>query len=522
MKLFIAIVILIALLAGCSSAPTNPPTESPADLAPNTLRIAAGRSFWQGPMTSIYLHSSTNVWEPLVLFDDHLEPVMKLASAITPSEDGLTWAITLREGVTFHDGSALTAEVAAFNLERLYHYNPVTRAFDPQFARSGEFGDIQEIHLISDYALTVTHLEPIPDFPARLSLENSAMFALASFDEDRGIIHPYGTGPFLYEAYDTQNSILTLRQNTAYHRGVPAIDTVYFFNIPDAAMRLAALRSGEIDVIADVGGVLPQQAAEILAAPDLVLRERQVSTVHYLGINSSEGSLFYDVRLRNALSLSVDREAIATVLLHGYARPAISVVSDLSAQWVIDAGYRFDPEAARALVAEAMGEERPPALILVNSALTGRWPYQDIAVLLQAQLIDIGIDATIETVDGATWTERMRDGDYDIAPHPFTVSSGEPIYFFIRNIASGGANNLLRGYGIANPELDALIARAAVETDASVRRAYYAELQQMMRDADYMIPIWYDVTLYAMHERVQNFVLDVLFRPDLFVVELWT
>ena len=521
MKRFLIVVILIAFLAGCSGA-ADPSPAPPNDPAPSTLRIAAGRSFWQGSATNIYLHSSTNVWEPLVLFDDHMEPRMKLASAITPSADGLTWTITLREGIAFHDGSAFTAEVAAFNLERLYRYNPVTRAFDPEFARSGEFGDISEISVIFDYAFTVTHREPIPDFPARLSLENSAMFALASFDEDRVITHPYGTGPFLYEAYDAQNSILTLRQNRAYHRGVPAIDTVYFFNIPDAAMRLAALQSGEIDVIADVGGVLPQQAAEILAASELVLRERQVSTVHYLGINSNEGSLFHDTRLRNALGLSLDRDAIVEVLLHGYGRPAISVVSDLSTGWVIDADYRFDPAAAQALVTEAVGEERPPAVILINSALTGRWPYRDIAVLLQAQLVAIGIDATIETVDGATWTERMRNGDYDITLHPFTVSSGEPIYFFIRNIASTGANNLLRGYGINSPELDALIARAAVEVDLSARRAYYAELQRLVRAADYIIPIWYDVTLYAMHERVRNFQLDVLFRPDLFAVELWT
>jgi len=454
------------------------------------------------------------------MFDDDMEPSMHLARSVTPSADGLTWTIELREGVKFHDGSDLTAEVAAFNLERLYRWNSATRMYDPGFARSGEFGVITGFNVVSDLVFTVTHAAPLPDFDARLSLENSAMFAMASFDEDRVIQHPYGTGPFFYADYDEPNQILRLERFEGYRLGLPNIDVILFYNIPDASTRLAALQSGEIDVISDVGGLMPQQAAAVLADPNLVLLERQVSTIHYVAVNNNEGSIFRDVRLRNALSLSIDRNTIVDYLLLGYGVEAISVITDLSRGWTIDVGYRFDPAEARALVAAATGGSAPEVVILVNSSLTGRWPYQDVAVILQSQLNDIGLNARIETADSATWTERMRNMDYDITIHPFTVSAGEPLYFFIRNIASTGANNIARGYGISDPVLDDLIARAAVEPSASVRRQLYAEIQTRVKEYDYIIPVWYDVTLYATNARVRNFVLDVLFCPDLFIVDI--
>jgi len=550
MTVIMLVAVLMTILAACgdapsqegvdSATPTPPPaTENPVETEndpiedesnseeenqqeqqPSVLRVAAGRSFWHGPAANIYLHNNTNVWEPLAMFDNDMEPFMKLADSFEPSEDGLTWTVTLREGITFHDRSAFNAEVAAFNLERLYRFNPATGAYDPEFARVGEYGMIEDISVVSEYVFTVTHSSPMPDFVARVSMSNSAMFAMSSFDEDKAFIHPYGTGPFMYVEHDEANQILTLAKFTDYRLGEPNIDTILFFNIPDAVTRLAALQNDEIDAIADVGGLMPQQAATVISNPNLQLRERQVSTIHYIAMNSNEGSLFSDVRLRNALSFSVDRETIVDVLLLGYGAPAISVVTDLSSEWVVDGDYQFDPDEASRLISEATDGNVPEAVFLVNSAWTGRWPYQDVAVMLQSQLSQIGINVTIETVDAPTWNERARNSEYDITIHPATITSGEPSFFFIRVVESGGPDNVSRGYGISNPELDALIARATTEPDIAVRRNIVEELQLRVREADYIIPAWYDVTLYAVNNRVNNFELDVQFWPNLFVVSI--
>jgi len=515
-------VLLLFSLAACAKieAPQQSTQPGPAGKAAKEITIAAGRSFYQGPTTNIFVHGSTNVWQALVMLDENMGPEMKLAESAEQSEDGLTWTIRLRPGITFHDGSRLTSEVAIFNLDRLYHWNSGSQSYDPDFEKDGEYGKIVDISAVDELTFTVTHAEPIPDFDLRLAYENSAMFALSSFDENRAINFPYGTGPYKYESYDEVTQSLTLVKFDEYWEGEPKLDKVVFRNIADATARLSALRSGEVDVISDVGGIMPQQAATVLSDENLVMKQRLVSTVHYYALNTKEGRLFNDVRMRRALSLSIDRDTIVDKLLLGYGEPAVSVLSSAGAEWVVDCGYEFDPVKAKALKEEAVGEGEVSCTILLNSSLLGRWPYQDAASMIQAQLKEIGINAVIETVDGATWNSRLKEGSYDIAPQPFTVSAGEPNYFFVRNIESRGANNVARSYGISDPVLDELIQKVAVEPNKAKRRNLYRTIQERVKEYEYIIPLWYDVTLYAMRKNVQNFNLDVIFCPDLFEVDV--
>ena len=502
-------------------APAPEATEEPAaQEGPKSITIAAGRSFWQGPTTNIFIHGSTNVWESLVMLDEAMNPTMNLAESITPSEDGLTWTVKLRGGITFHDGSALDADTVMYNLDRLYRFNPATKAYDPEYAKSGEYGEITGMEKVDETSFTITLVKPIPDFDLRLAYENSAIFAMASFDDARAIQTPYGTGPYQFDNYDESSEILTLTKFAAYRKGEPKLDTVVFRNIMDATARLAALQSGEIDVISDVGGIMPQQAAQVLGDANLTLKEREVSTVHYICMNTQEGKLFSDLSLRKALSLCIDRESVVDDLLLGYGVQAVSVLTDISSDWTVDCEYVYDPEQAKTIKETILGDETPTATILVSSALTGRWPYQNAALMLQAELKAIGIDAQVELVDAATWTQRLKDGEYDISIHPFTVSAGEPNFFFVRNMLTGGSNNVARGYGISDAELDAMIRQVEAEPDKAKRQDLYAQMQRLVRDNEYLLPVWYDVTLYAMNRRVKDFEIDVIFCPDLFAVDV--
>ena len=157
-----------------------------------------------------------------------------------------------------------------------------------------------------------------------------------------------------------------------------------------------------MDVISDVGGILPQQAETVLADDSLTMKQRLVSTVHYYFMNTNEGKLFSDVDVRKALSLCIDRDTIVENLLLGYGETAKSVISSANADWVNDCGYSFDPAEAKALKEKAVGTDEVSCVILLNSSLLGRWPYQDTAAMIQAQLKEIGINAQIETVDSAT------------------------------------------------------------------------------------------------------------------------
>lgn len=518
-----AVIALTCFMTACSGSPSTEsaqPSESPSASGPKEITIAAGRSFYQGPTTNIFLHGSTNVWQSLVMLNDDMKPEMKLAESAKQSDDGLTWTIKLRPGVVFHDGSKLTSDVAIANLERLYHWNAGKKAYDPEYEKTGEYGKIVKMSAVDELTFTVTHEKPIPDFDSRLAYENSAMFSPASFDANKAITTPYGTGPYKYDSYDETTETLTLVKFDGYWEGQPKLDKVIFRNIADASTRLSALQSGEVDVISDVGGVLPQQAGTVLADKNLVMKKRLVSTVHYYFMNTNKGKLFSDANMRKALSLCIDRESVVKNLLLGYGEPAKSVVSSANTDWITDCGYTFDPAKAKELKESAVGTSEVSCVILLNSALLGRWPYQDVAAMVQAQLKEIGVNAQIEAVDAAAWSERLKNGDYDIAPQPFTVSAGEPNYFFTRNLESTGSNNKSRSYGINDTALDELIEKVAVEPNKAERQKYYSEIQKLVKENEYVIPLWYDVTIYAMNKRVQNFNLDVTFCPDLYKVDI--
>ncbi len=516
--LLTTILCLSLILSGCDSSKSK--DSSSTSSSPKVLTIGAGRTFWLGPTTNAYVHGTTNVWESLVRLNNNMEPEFELSEKMTKSEDGLTWTIKLRKDIKFHDGSKFNAEVAKYNLERMYHFNSVDKKYDPNFNNSAAYGEITSISVVDDYTLEVKHAKPIPDFIERVAYENGAMFSLKSFDSDRKIVTPYGTGPFKYKNYDDKAQILYLEKFSDYRKGTPKIDQVVFKNIPDAATRLAALQNGEIDAVADVGAILPQQASKLSSDSNLELKQRLVSTNHYMLLNCNKGKFFNDVRLRNALSFATNRDQITKNLLEGYGKPAISILSPVGKTWVKDCKYEYDIEKARKLKIEAIGDTKASVVLLLNSSLTGRWPYKDVSLLVQSELTKIGIDVKIETVDSATWSSRLKKGDYDIAPQPYTVSSGEPNTFFVANMLSTGANNKSRSYGIKDTELDDLINKVAVEPQASKRKEYYNSMQDISKDKSYIIPLWHDVTLYAVKKKVKNFDLDITFWPDLYKVSI--
>lgn len=484
-----------------------------------TLTIGAGRDFVEGSGKVNYLHKTTNVWESLIALDEDMNPIPELAEKMEVSNDGLTWIITLKEDVKFHDNTELNAEIAKANLERTYHFSPKEKKVVEEYKNS-DMGEIEEITVVNDYKLEVKHKSPVPDFDSRLAYTNGQMFSLASFNEDGQINTPIGSGPFKYDNYDEANLVLTLTRFDGYRKGEPKLSKVIFKSIPDADTRLAALKSGEIDAISDVGAIIPTQAKSIKEDENLELKEKQVSTNHYLNVNMNEGKIFSNNNLRTALSLAIDRETIVKELLEGYGLPAKSTITTLSKTWQKDVGYEYDIEKSKQLAKEALGDTRGSAVIVLNSSLIGRWPYQDVAVFMKAKLEEIGIDASIEIVDSATWSDRMKKGDYDITISPYTITTGEPNFFFEPHMASYGSNNKGRSYGYKNQKVDDLIKSASCEMDINKRKDYYNELQTIAKEEGPVIPIWHDITLYAINKKVQKFELDLTFWPDLYKVDI--
>ncbi len=515
MKKSAVYLILVLFLLGCfygcntgeeaADSPAAPDNgaekaeEVAADI-PQELIVGIGRDFYQGPESGVFVHGSTGVWESLTYLNEDMIPEPQLAEELTPNEDATEWSVRLRSGVNFHDGTPLNAEALMANINRILD--------NPKFDDYGTFLNFEGADIAGDMEVVFKFNQPEPAFPLKANYHGFAIFSPASFDEEGAISIPYGTGPFKYEDY-IKDEALILTRNDDYWGERVNLEKVTFKPIPDPSTRLAALQAGEIHVIADVGGVLPEQGVIVEGDPNLVLQSRLVTTSHYILFNGQKAP-FNDVNIRRAVSLAVDRSLIVNELLEGYGEPADSIFTPIATDYVVRGLFQTHKDEAEEL---ASGTDGVQVTLVVSSALANRWPYKPVAEVLQMELGELGFDVEIEMMEAAAWVEALRNGEYHMTLTPYTFMTGDPDFVFGRWIHSQGQMNASRGLGYSSDEADKLIEEATVESDLSKRKDLYGQLQRLMDQEVPMTPIFHDVTLYAFRKEVQGLTLDAYFRP---------
>jgi peptide/nickel transport system substrate-binding protein len=492
-----------------SAAPPQP-TAPPSTAEPEGLAVAEevvigiGRDLYYGHTSIEVIHNSLQVWEPLIYPDEHQNPQPLLAKGWESNDDATQWTIHLREGVTFHDGRPLTADVAVANLEKDLAEYPIAT--------------LDHIKAVDDATLKLYLTGPTPALPNLLANYASAMLSPATWEqEDVDIPIPYGTGPFKFKDYVDGEKIILVRNDDYWGQPAQTERIIYRF-IPDANTRLLALQSGEIDAIADVGSIVPSQGEIIEADEDLKLLLQDVVTTHYLFFNNDKPP-FDNQALRQAVSMAINRELIVNQAIYGYGVPAVSNITQLATAWVNpQARPEYDPQQARALAASVLGDKRVPVTFVLNSSLANRWPYAEIAQMIQYTLGDLGLDVEIQTVEGGTWNEMLANDEYHMNMRPYTLSSGDPDDFMTYWVRPDGIFNKQYSISYADPKAEDLAARALVEVDAEARRAYYDELQLLLKDQVPFTPIYHETTLYATRDNVYGLSLDPIFKPSLTTV----
>jgi peptide/nickel transport system substrate-binding protein len=278
---------------------------------------------------------------------------------------------------------------------------------------------------------------------------------------------------------------------------------------------LAALQAGDIDAIADVGALQPEQAQVIESDPNLVLLQQGVATSHYL-IFSSGKAPFDDVRLRQAVSMALDRDLIVEKTLYNFGDPGVSVITNRAKSWVrTDTAPTYDMDQAIELANEALNGERVEVTLVLSSGFFGRWPYENIGQIIQANLAELGIDVVIESMESGAWSQALKDNNYDMTMTPYTLMTGDPDFFVGRWAHSQGDLNIARNYGYANERIDELVELAITELDPEERKAEYDEVQGILADEVPFTPLYHEITIYATRKNVHDLYLDVQFKPSL-------
>jgi len=491
---------------GLSDVPTEEPApERTGEVEPEyaeEIVIGVGRELYYGHTQWHMIHGSLQVWEPLIYSDENLNPQPYLAESWDANQDMTEWTFTLKEDISFQDGTPLTAEVAAENLRGIHeNYTPLP--------------NLDRIDVNGTLTFTIYLTESTPALPDLLIFFESAMLSPSTRDQEEvDVPVPYGTGPFEFADY-VEGERIVLERNPDYWGDPPKVERVVYRYIPDATTRLQALQSGEIDAIADVGSILPSQGEIVEADPDLKLLTVDVLTTHYLFFNNDQPP-FDNQALRKAVSMAIDRKLIVDETVYGYGVPGTSLITQLAEKWVNpEASPAYKPEEAKALAESVLGEERVQVDYIVHSGLANRWPYGVIAQIIQFELEKLGIDVEIKTVEGGTWNEMLANDEYHISMRPYTMSSGDPDDFMTYWARPAGIFNQKYSISFENDQVQNLITQAVSEVDQSARKEIYDQIQALLVEEAPFTPIYHEVTLYATRDTVFDLTLDPLFRPSL-------
>ena len=456
-----------------------------------TLIIGVGRDFLDGPASRTYLHGSTHTWEALTYLDENMNAAPWLARSWEAEDGNRTWIFHLRDNVRFHDDTPLTAALARQSILRI--------ASGPRTDPSGIFKNLERLEARGRLDLVFHLKKPSPAFPNRVSYYQSPVLHPKDFEPDGRLKTVTGTGPF-YLKQAVPGDRITLEAFDGYWGAKPFFRQVVFRNLADAQTRAMALMAREVDAVADVGAILPQQVETVQKMPGLIVNSVEVATTHYLVFNCAKPP-FTEHWARQWLASVIDRKTLVTALVAGCGLVAKDPFTPLAKAFCFgDIDGNWHPVKI---------PERARVDILLHAGTLERWPYLDIAQFIQMQMNRYGFQAHIRIREPGAYYTEMKEGKFNLALQPDTLMTGEPGFFYAYYLASDGP----RSYGCGCHETDDLIARGRYSSSAAEQQDIYRRLSRAFARDLPLLPLYHDIAFYAYTDRLASFGMDHNFRP---------
>ena len=414
------------------------------------------------------------VFSGLVSLDSNLIPQPDLATSwefTSPT----TLVFELREGVTFHDGSAFTADDVVYTFTTL-----VQEGFGAP--RRALYTPIADVVAIDDLTVEFTLSQPYAPILQYLDM-GIVPSDVAEAQGDGFGDAPVGTGPFSLASWE-RGATIRLAAFDNYHFGRPNVDEVVISVIPDNNVRLIALESGDLDLIHSP--VPPQDLARLQADENLVVETTTALGYTYLNLNVRNPKL-EDVRVRQALAYLTDVDTISEVIFYGMDAPGESFLLPGTYHYTDDvATYPYDPERAAELLDEAGwvdsdgdGIRDRDGESLSFELTTNVDPNrQQILEFLQGEWAQAGIDVSVRVYEWPSFIGDVIAGNYDIGLIGWLLLTDPDRATYLQFLTGGGSNY----GGYTNPRVDELLEAGRAETDPEARRAVYRELAQIVTD----------------------------------------
>ena len=493
-----------AWLVGCHPEQSREGIVVLVDSVPDSLDVRL-------TLTTVGQRVAQLISPGLITFDEESRPVGDLANEYRML-DSRTLELTLREHLTFHDGSPLTSEDVKATLEGL-----ISRVVPSP--RADKLEAIEWVEAPGPLTVRIHLKRPYAPMLSELSLgivPRSRALPPDAAKQDR---EPIGAGPFRFAGQPDEEHLLLLPFE-GYYRGKPRIRKVLIRTVRDQTTMVLELLKGRADLV--VGALSPSLFPALLADGRIRIDSRPGSAYAYLGLNLRGGALA-DARVRRAICHAIDIEPLLQTKFHGMAEPATGMLPRSHWAYAKTDGCRRDAARAVQLLEEAgyagprPGAEPPsaspgspeirPRLHLTLKTSTDRF-RKSIALVFQEQLATVGIDLEIRSLELGTFFNDVRKGNFELFGLVWSQVLEPDLLrwvFSSSNIpgpenAFGGLNRM----GYRNGRLDEVLDRAT-RVDRDERKQLYAQAQALI-DADLpCIPLWHERSPAVLSARLQEY-----------------
>ena len=436
-----------------------------------------------------------NLYEGLVkpVSSGAIEPAV--ASDFEVAEDAKSILFTLRDGVKYWDGTAVTVDDVIFSINRYA---------DIQGSESA-FSVLKSVEAQGDNQILVTLSKANSEFIYQLT----CAIIPASYDETTEDC-PLGTGPFKYVSYTAGESLEVERNENYWKENCPYLDAVTFKIVTDADTAILQLNSGTLDIYQ----YLTSDQAETLDSEKFNIQVGNVNYVQGMFLNNAVEP-FNDVRVRQALYYAVDRQEISDILFDGQSHiigthliPAMSAYYDES----LETAYTRDLDKAKELLKEAGYEDGFEFTITVPNNYA---PHEGTAQVIVENLAEVGIKANIELVEFTTWySDVYLDRNYE-ATVVAVDGTLAPSSWFSKNVSTDSNN--FTNYN--NAEFDKVYEAALAETDLDAKVDYYKQLQKILSDDAASIYCQDPSNLLAINSKLTGYEFYPVSAQDMSIVK---
>ena len=443
--------------------------------------------------------------------DGNSKIVPSLAESWDISDDGLEYTFHLRQGVKFHNGNDFTAEDVAYTFHRMLTVEGgVNTEFIDQIKGAdellaGETDTLEGVEVVDDYTIKVTLKEPFAGFLASISSPGVSIYdseateaAGDQFGMDPAVT--VGTGPFEFSSWSFNNQ-LVLTRNEDYWKGASGLPGVVIKIIPDTETQSMMFESGELDIL-DLDYAADSADRFTETYPDQIVQGPRVGIVYFTMNFNKEP--FQNVRVRKAVQMSIDRQAILDALYGGRGQVEQGIFPHGLIGFNPDQEeIKYDPEAAKALLAEAGYADGFDMEIAADSSASDTMTMA--LEIVSDQLAEVGIRAEIKNYDESTWLETRKSGELGSFMSTWSADYNDPdnfIYTFFGN----EEKTRIRSINYPDTEVMERVAKARTLVNEDERLAEYKALEEKLIHEDAAwVPMFSRLHLFAVSKRVQGF-----------------